>query len=69
MSLVFAFCGCRSSDGHTGLPTPPPTPSDLFIPDAPIQFDIISPNDEPSHATQSKEGPPKYVHVCKPLFV
>jgi len=43
--------------------TPPSTPSDGgFIPDAPIQFDIISPTDENKPFKTEKEGPPMRIN-------
>ena len=49
----------------SGTPsTPPCTPSEGgFIPDAPIQFDMISPQDEQKAFKPPKEGPPTYVTV------
>ncbi|XP_021370338.1 DCC-interacting protein 13-alpha-like isoform X1 [Mizuhopecten yessoensis] len=41
---------------------PAPSPGDVFLPDAPIQFDIITPTDENGTVTTNLPGPPKRIN-------
>jgi len=38
-----------------------PTPTESFVPDAPIQFDIMTPVDENGSVITNLAGPPKLV--------
>ncbi|XP_062578797.1 DCC-interacting protein 13-alpha-like isoform X1 [Saccostrea cucullata] len=42
--------------------TPAPTPSSSFVADAPIQFDLLSPNSQNGGVTSSLPGPPKRIN-------
>ncbi|ELU15980.1 hypothetical protein CAPTEDRAFT_171114 [Capitella teleta] len=58
--FFFLFSESSLTGGRSlgGPPTPPSTPAEGgFIPDAPIQFDIISPSEEAKAFPGTKEGP------------
>lgn len=51
-----------SNNNNATSPTAAPSPGDAFLPDAPIQFDIITPTDENGTVTTNLAGPPKRIN-------
>ncbi|XP_067684007.1 DCC-interacting protein 13-alpha-like isoform X1 [Haliotis asinina] len=47
---------------HSQSSTPAATPTDNFVIDTPIQFDLVSPSDENRQVTSPQTGPPKRIN-------
>ena len=49
------------SPSQSGAPTPTSAPNSPFLPEAPIQFDLMSPKEDNGTVGKSLTGPPKLV--------